>query len=181
MVERRVDGGPTFVQGLLQCTEHEVGLHGAADAPAHNAQGKHIDDGDHVWPALPDRNVGEVRDPQLIGVLDLERSVDSVQRGMELQCLAWSREYACLGARPTVPGASSAARPCSARSLRTARVRLGSASIRPMTALSWSNSRPLARPSTSSSRESTLGKLTQPSSAADLAARCSRTTIPRHG
>jgi hypothetical protein len=33
------------VQRLLERFEHEVGLHGVADAPAHDAPGEHIDDG----------------------------------------------------------------------------------------------------------------------------------------
>src|SRR3546814_19895608 len=34
----------TVIQRLLQGIEHEVRMHGTADAPAHNATSKHIDD-----------------------------------------------------------------------------------------------------------------------------------------
>lgn len=72
--------GPAFVQGLLLRIEHEVRLYGAAHAPAYDLPGKDIDYKGHVQPALPGRDVGQVRDPQLVGPLGLEHPVDAVQR-----------------------------------------------------------------------------------------------------
>ena len=72
------------VQGLLQRIEHEVGAHGAADPPAHNAPGIHVDHERHVQPALPGRDVGEVRHPKLVGAICLEHPVDTVQRAWRL-------------------------------------------------------------------------------------------------
>ena len=68
------------VQCLLQRIEHEVRVHGTADAPAHDASGKHVDNEGDVQPALPGRDIGEVRDPQLIGTLSLELPIDPIQR-----------------------------------------------------------------------------------------------------
>ena len=68
--------GLALVQGLLQHIEHEGRAHGAAHMPAHNAPGVHVDDEGHVQLALPGRDVGEVRDPQLIRMLSPEHPVD---------------------------------------------------------------------------------------------------------
>src|SRR3990167_3024010 len=72
------------IQGLVQCVQHKVRPHGTADTPAHNPAGKHINHKGHVLPALPGRNIREVRYPQLIGPIGLELSIDPVQ-------WAWSR------------------------------------------------------------------------------------------
>jgi len=70
----------TGVKGLLQGVEHEVGGHGAADAPAHDTPGEHVDNKGHIQPALPGRDIGEVRDPELIGSIRGELAVDPIQR-----------------------------------------------------------------------------------------------------
>jgi transposase len=49
---------PTRVQRLLQRVEHEVGVHGRADAPADDVSREDIDDEVHVDKALPGRDVG---------------------------------------------------------------------------------------------------------------------------
>lgn len=74
----------TCVQGLLQRVEHEVGLHRAADPPADDAPREDIDDEGHVYEALPGRDVGEVRHPQLVGPISLEMEVHTVQRTRRL-------------------------------------------------------------------------------------------------
>ena len=68
------------VQRLLQRVEHEVGVHRTAHPPADDAPGEHVDDEGHVQPALPGRDVGEVRHPELIRPLGLELPIDPVQR-----------------------------------------------------------------------------------------------------
>ena len=72
--------GLARVQRLLQRIEHEVRSHRTAYAPAHNAPGEDVDDEGHVQPALPGRDVGKVRDPQLIGPIRLELPINPVQR-----------------------------------------------------------------------------------------------------
>ena len=57
----------------------EVRAHGAADPPAHYAPGIHIDHKGHVEPALPGRDIGEVRYPQLVGPISLELAMDPIQ------------------------------------------------------------------------------------------------------
>jgi len=69
---------------LLQRVEHEVCLHGTALAPTHDATAEHVNDEGHIDPALPGRDVGEVRDPQLIGALSPELPVDAIQ---------WARHF----------------------------------------------------------------------------------------
>ena len=73
------------VQRLLQRIEHKVRAHRTADPPAHDAPGEHVDDEGHIQPALPGRDIGEVRDPELVRTIGLELPVDPVQRA---RCLA---------------------------------------------------------------------------------------------
>ena len=60
MHQLAVTFAPARVQRLLQCVEHEVGLHRTADPPAHDAPGKDIDDKRDIHEALPGRDVGEI-------------------------------------------------------------------------------------------------------------------------
>ena len=69
---------------LLQRVEHEVRLHRTADPPAHDAAREHVDDEGNVHEALPGRDVGEVRDPELFGPLGTELPIDPVQRAWHL-------------------------------------------------------------------------------------------------
>jgi len=70
---------------LLQRVEHEVCLHGTALAPTHDATAEHVNDEGHIDPALPGRDVGEVRDPQLIGSLSPELPVDAIKWAWRLR------------------------------------------------------------------------------------------------
>src|SRR5690606_26251334 len=54
----------TLMQRLLQCIQHELGVHAGADLPAHNPSCKDIHHEGHIQPTLPGGDVGEVRDPQ---------------------------------------------------------------------------------------------------------------------
>lgn len=78
------------VECLFQCIENEVGLHRAADAPANDASGEHVNDEGHVEPALPGRDVGEIRHPKLVRPLGLELPIDPVQ---------WARRFAVADRR----------------------------------------------------------------------------------
>ncbi len=85
MVDQRTFAlGLPVIQGLLRCVQHEVRAHGSAYAPAHDAPGVHVDHEGHVQPALPSRNVGEVRDPQLVRLIGLEHTVDPIRRAGRL-------------------------------------------------------------------------------------------------
>ena len=53
------------VQRLLQGIQNKVCMHGTAHAPAHDATRVHVDHEGDVQPALPGRDIGEIRDPQL--------------------------------------------------------------------------------------------------------------------
>ena len=56
------------IQSLLQRIEHELGVHRTALAPTHDAPAEHVHHERHVdQPA--GRDVGEVRDPELVGPL----------------------------------------------------------------------------------------------------------------
>jgi hypothetical protein len=79
------------VQRLLQRIEHEVRAHRTAHPPTHDAPCVHVDHEGHIQPALPGRDVGEVRDPELIGPVGPEHTVDPVQR-------AWLPSVADRGA-----------------------------------------------------------------------------------
>ena len=75
---------PTRVQRLLQGIEDEVGLHRTADPPTDDAPREDIDHEGHVHEALPGRDVGEVRHPQLVRPIGLELPVHPIQRARRL-------------------------------------------------------------------------------------------------
>jgi hypothetical protein len=95
-VDQGIGSGPALVQGLLKRVEHEVRLHDGADPPAQDAPCEHVDDDGHVQPALPRRDVREVPNPQLVGVIRIEYPVDPVQR-------AWRRAVGCGGTHRLAP------------------------------------------------------------------------------
>jgi hypothetical protein len=51
----------------------------------HNAAAEHVNDEGDIDPALPGRDVGEVRDPQLIGPISPELPVDAIKRARQLR------------------------------------------------------------------------------------------------
>jgi hypothetical protein len=75
------------MQRLLQRIEHEVGVHGTAHPPTHDASGDDVNDQGDIQPALPGRRIGEIRDPQPIGALGLELPIDPIQRATALLSL----------------------------------------------------------------------------------------------
>ena len=71
--------GLAVILGLLQCVQHKVCSHGAPLAPTHNLASVDVNHKGHVLPALPGRDIREVRHPQLMGTISLELPIDSIQ------------------------------------------------------------------------------------------------------
>ena len=84
MDQAAVSLGSPSVQCLLQGIEDEVRAHRVADLPTDDAACEHVDDEGDVQPTLPGRDVGEVRDPELVRPLRLELPVDAIQRARRL-------------------------------------------------------------------------------------------------
>jgi len=59
--------------------QHRVRSHGTAEPSAHKPTGINVHHKGHVLPALPGRDVREVRSPQLFGTICLELAIDPVQ------------------------------------------------------------------------------------------------------
>jgi hypothetical protein len=76
--------GLAVVERLIQGIQNKVRAHRVAHASAHDAPRVHVDHEGHVQPALPGADVGEVRDPELVGPIGLEDSIDPVQRAWRL-------------------------------------------------------------------------------------------------
>ena len=102
MVDQGIPLGLTCPQGLLQRIEHELGMHGTADAPSDDVTGEHIDDEGNVHEALPGRDIREVADPELIWVLSHELPIDPVQRARRRRIAARRADG------PPAPGAGQA-------------------------------------------------------------------------
>jgi hypothetical protein len=77
-----LDVGPGLAagQGHAQRVEHEVGAHVCGELPAHDAAAVGVDDEAEEHQALPAAQVGEVRQPQLIGSAGAEVAVDQIGR-----------------------------------------------------------------------------------------------------
>lgn len=80
MMDQRSLGRPSFVQGLFQGIEHEIGVGGARDTPADDATRVDVDDKGDVDKALPSRNVRVMAHSQLIRPLGVELPIHPVQR-----------------------------------------------------------------------------------------------------
>lgn len=77
--QRTIIAGLAGIQGLLQRVDHEARGHGLAHAPTDDASGVDVDDESHVQPTLPGRDVGEVREPELVRTVGPELSVAPIQ------------------------------------------------------------------------------------------------------
>ena len=73
-------GGATVAHRLLQSIEDQVGAHRVGDSPADDAPSEHIDHERDVHKPTPGRDVGKVRDPQLIRARRGERLRQAVVR-----------------------------------------------------------------------------------------------------
>ena len=80
MHEAAIAFGLTGVERLLQCVQHEVRRHASTHSPANDAPGEHVDHEGHIQPALPGRNTGEIRNPELVRPIRPELAVHPIQR-----------------------------------------------------------------------------------------------------
>lgn len=71
--------GAARVHGLLQRIEHEIRLHAAADAPAHNTSGEYMNHEGDVDEALLGGNISEIRHPELIEALSHTLPIDPIK------------------------------------------------------------------------------------------------------
>lgn len=92
--------------------EDEVGGHGRAYAPAHDAPGEGVHNEGRIEPALPDRDVGELGRPELVGPFGLEPRVHLVQRARRLGAADGVAHPPGHAGRPAGPGVASATRRC---------------------------------------------------------------------
>src|SRR5258706_12283867 len=72
--------GPSIMQGLLQCVEHEAGVCRARHPPAHDPAGIGVDHKGDIDKAGPGRDIGEVGEPEDIRPWRLELAVYGNQR-----------------------------------------------------------------------------------------------------
>ncbi len=71
---------PPLVQSLLKRIEQEGGMRSAADPPADDVSGKHVDDEGDIHEALPGRPIGKIADPKPVGPRCAKFPVDPVER-----------------------------------------------------------------------------------------------------
>jgi hypothetical protein len=76
----------TVIQSLLQRVQYEVCPHGTTDLRAHNVPSEHVNDEGHIIPVLTSREIGEIRDPELIGMIRVELQIDPRQVGLVWLC-----------------------------------------------------------------------------------------------
>src|SRR4026207_1028297 len=67
---------------LLQSIENQFSAHRARYAPADDPTSEHVDPERHVHESGPGRDVGEVRDPKLVGTRRPELTIDVIQRSL---------------------------------------------------------------------------------------------------
>src|SRR6266550_2242715 len=67
---------------LLQRIENQLGVHRARHPPSHDPASEHVDHERDVHEPAPGRDVGEVRDPKLVGTRRLELTIDVIQRSL---------------------------------------------------------------------------------------------------
>ena len=72
-----------LVKGLFERIQNEVRARGTRYAPADDAPSEHVDDEGDEHEALPSRDIGKVRDPQLIGPIGLELPIDAIGRARQ--------------------------------------------------------------------------------------------------
>jgi hypothetical protein len=78
MDEVDVGAGPAVGERHSQRVENEIGAHVGRELPAHDAAREGVDDEAEKHHPFPAAQVGEVRDPQLIGPVGREVAVDEV-------------------------------------------------------------------------------------------------------
>ena len=80
MDEVDVGAGGAAGERHAQRVEDEIGAHVAGELPAHDAAREDVEDEAEEHHALPAAQIGEVRDPQLIGQLGVEVAPDEIGR-----------------------------------------------------------------------------------------------------
>ena len=71
---------PAARQGHAQRVEHEIGAHVLSELPSDDAAAEGVDDEAEEHQPFPAAQVGEVRDPQLIGALGAEVALHEIGR-----------------------------------------------------------------------------------------------------
>ena len=90
---------PSGVKRLFKRIKNEAGMRCAADPPADNAAGKHIDHEGDIDKSAPGRNISEVRDPEHVRRVGLEVAIDMIERARrrfvtERSAMRFSANYA---------------------------------------------------------------------------------------
>lgn len=80
MDQSSIATGLAGIRRLFKCIQNEVRGHRRTDPPTDDAPGEHVHHEGDVQPALPRRDVGEVRYPQLIRAVRRELPIHPVQR-----------------------------------------------------------------------------------------------------
>ena len=70
----------TIVKRLLQGIQHEAGMGGAADPPAHDIARVDVDHEGHIGEPGPRRYIGEVGDPEPVRRWSMELAIDVIKR-----------------------------------------------------------------------------------------------------
>src|SRR5690606_28986439 len=86
----------SFVHGLFQCIENQIGTRRTRGPPADDAPGEDVNHEGDIDKATPGRDVGEVRDPQLVRPLGVEVALHLIARTW--QCRVRQRGFNRLAA-----------------------------------------------------------------------------------
>src|SRR5262245_19101410 len=78
-------GPAALIYGLLKRVEDEVGDQGRGNAPPDDTSGKDVNHKRDVREAAPRRDVGEIRDPELIRPTRGEVSINQVTRAIRVR------------------------------------------------------------------------------------------------
>ncbi|MGF6936755.1 hypothetical protein OKW41_005917 [Paraburkholderia sp. UCT70] len=113
MYQRSIAAWAPRIKCLFKCIQNEASSHRRTDAPTDNPSGKHVDHERHVEPALPRRDIGEIKNPELVWPVCPDLPVDPIQRARGRRIGNGRANTFALALRHANPVASSAVRPCS--------------------------------------------------------------------
>src|SRR5690606_38586317 len=71
--------GAAVVDGLLESVQHEAGMGGAADPPAHDIAGIDADHEGDIGEPGPGRHIGKIGDPEPVGRRGMELAIDVIE------------------------------------------------------------------------------------------------------
>jgi hypothetical protein len=80
MYQRSTAAWAPRIKCPFKCVQNEVCSHRRTDAPTDNPPGEHVDHEGHIEPALPRRDIGEIKNPELVWPVCPELPVDPIQR-----------------------------------------------------------------------------------------------------